>query len=108
MKPQEKTPNFPCDDILRYLLHALPKSAYNFHEHDSLLENKPDQELNEDEKNEAWNSYLAELQGNRFQLQNNNLTAANNQVLAAFGKSPVSPEFMKLYQDMVSSNDMPQ
>ena len=101
MKPQEKTPNFPSDDVLRYLLHAVPKSAYNFHEHDSLLENKPDQELNEDEKNEAWNSYLAELQGNRYQLQNNNPNA-NNQGMAAFGKNAISGDFLKLYQDMVS------
>ncbi|XP_070500734.1 transcriptional regulator ATRX homolog isoform X2 [Chironomus tepperi] len=102
LKPQEKTPNFPSDDILRYLLHALPKSAYNFHEHDSLLENKPDQELNEDEKNEAWNSYLAELQGNRHQLQSNNPNA-NSQLLGAFGKSPISADFMKLYQDMMGT-----
>jgi hypothetical protein len=65
------------------------------------LENKPDQELNEDEKNEAWNSYLAELQGNRYQLQNNNPNA-NNQGLGTFGKSPISADFLKLYQDMVS------
>ncbi|CAH1707995.1 unnamed protein product [Chironomus riparius] len=99
LKPQEKTPNFPCDDILRYLIHALPKSAYNFHEHDSLLENKPDQELNEDEKNEAWNSYLAELQGNRHQLQNNN---PNNQLMGAFGKSQMPADFMNLYNLMQS------
>ena len=81
------------------MIHALPKSAYNFHEHDSLLENKPDQELNEDEKNEAWNSYLAELQGNRHQLQNNN---PNNQLMGTFGKNPMTTDFMNLYQNMAS------
>lgn len=104
LKPQERTPNFPDDDILRYLLHAHPKSAYTFHEHDSLLENKPEQELNEDEKNEAWNSYLAELQGNRHQLQNMNSTmSANNQNMGVFGKNVITQDFLKVYQDMVSS-----
>lgn len=83
-------------------MHALPKSAYNFHEHDSLLENKPEQELNEDEKNEAWNSYLQELQGNRTQLQNMNNSMTANATLATFGNRPISNDFLKLYQDMVS------
>lgn len=37
---------------------------YKYHEHDSLLENKVEQELSEQEKNEAWTAYERDLQMN--------------------------------------------
>lgn len=54
---QRPTPALPQDEILRKLLFAYPDKIYKFHEHDSLLENKADEELSEAEKQEAWKLY---------------------------------------------------
>jgi hypothetical protein len=51
------TPQLPQDDILRRLLYMHPDKVYKYHEHDSLLENKLEEELSEEEKREAWKSY---------------------------------------------------
>lgn len=51
----------PADDILAHLLKNFPHQVYKYHEHDSLLENKLEQELSEQDKKEAWDNYeLAE------------------------------------------------
>lgn len=58
-------PNMPDDELLKALLHEYPNIAYKYLEHDMLLENKPDQKLNEDEIKEAWALYKKEShQGN--------------------------------------------
>lgn len=44
----------PKDGILAHLLRKYPNMIFNYHEHDSLLANKEDEELNEREKTEAW------------------------------------------------------
>lgn len=54
---QRETPIMPHDNVLKYLLKNYDKQIFKYHEHDSLLENKPEQDLNEDEKQEAWDSY---------------------------------------------------
>lgn len=93
--------NFPKDDqVLQYLLHSHPDAAHNFHLHDSLLENKPDEDLDEDEKKEAWNSYVAEStnSANRFAnaLQNN---ANLNLQASLFGKPG---DYSKYYHEIQS------
>lgn len=50
-------PNRPADDLLAYLLHNYPNRVYKFHEHDSLLERKTEQDLSEEEKANAWATY---------------------------------------------------
>lgn len=54
----------PKDAVLKYLLHNHQTQAFTYHDHDSLLENKPDQDLNDDEIKEAWQMYESELLGN--------------------------------------------
>lgn len=56
-------PNMPVDDILKKLLHLHPDKAFKYHDHDSLLENKPEQDLNEDEIKEAWMNYEQDMKG---------------------------------------------
>lgn len=56
-------PQMPSDSILKYLVYSRPLQAYKYHVHDSLLENKPDEGLNEDDIKEAWDIYERELQG---------------------------------------------
>lgn len=55
------TPNVPKDDLLAQLLMQFPKLVYKYHEHDSLLENKGEEELSEQEKNDAWALYEADV-----------------------------------------------
>ncbi|XP_031623433.1 transcriptional regulator ATRX homolog isoform X2 [Contarinia nasturtii] len=63
-KPNMKdrqTPNVPKDDLLASLLMQFPQMVYKYHEHDSLLENKGEEELSEQEKNDAWAAYEADV-----------------------------------------------
>ncbi|XP_035793138.1 transcriptional regulator ATRX-like isoform X2 [Anopheles albimanus] len=59
-----ETPIRPADDLLASLLHNFPNKIFKYHEHDSLLENKPEQDLSEEEKKEAWAAYEREIQNN--------------------------------------------
>lgn len=59
-----ETPILPADDLLASLLRNHPDCAFKYHEHDSLLENKPEQDLSEDDKREAWAAYEREIQNN--------------------------------------------
>lgn len=52
-----ETPNYPKDGLLAHLLRNYPHMVYKYHEHDSLLENKNEQDLSEEEKAEAWKQY---------------------------------------------------
>lgn len=47
----------PADRLLATLVHNLPNIIFKYHVHDSLLENKPDQDLSEADKREAWLEY---------------------------------------------------
>lgn len=47
-------PMLPKDNLLAHLLRKYPNMIYKYLEHDTLLANKTDEELNDVEKNEAW------------------------------------------------------
>lgn len=55
-------PDCPQDSILASLLLNYPSLVYKYHEHDSLLENKVEQELSEQEKQDAWAAYERDQQ----------------------------------------------
>ena len=59
-------PRIPVDEVLKHLVHNLPNQAFKYHDHESLLENKPEQDLNEEEISEAWQLY--EQESNRSNL----------------------------------------
>lgn len=63
-----ETPVMPRDDVLKFLLSNYQQQIFKYHEHDSLLENKPEQDLSEAEKQEAWDLYENEqrAQANRM------------------------------------------
>ncbi|XP_055858931.1 transcriptional regulator ATRX homolog [Episyrphus balteatus] len=61
---ERPVPVFPQDQILANLLLNSPELVYKYHEHDSLLENKMEQELSEQEKADAWVAYEKDLQMN--------------------------------------------
>lgn len=47
----------PADLLLANLVHTFPNIIFKYHIHDSLLENKPEEDLSEEEKREAWLEY---------------------------------------------------
>lgn len=83
----------PTDDVLKYLLHKFPEQAFNYHNHDSLLENKPEQDLNDEEINEAWQLYEAESKGPIARV---GMPSAND---------PLRPDFLSNMNYMPSTMD---
>ncbi|XP_063222750.1 transcriptional regulator ATRX homolog isoform X2 [Bacillus rossius redtenbacheri] len=57
------TPMLPKDRLLAELLKEHEKIIETYHEHDSLLENKEEEELNEEERKAAWDDYENEKKG---------------------------------------------
>lgn len=53
----QPTPVRPVDNILASLLRNFKSLVYKYHEHDSLLENNSAEDLNEQEKADAWEAY---------------------------------------------------
>lgn len=60
---ERPAPQIPSDNVLKLLIRNHPLRAFKYHVHDSLLENKPEQDLNEDDQREAWEMFEMELQG---------------------------------------------
>lgn len=56
-KGERKQPILPKDIMLAALLKKYPDRIYKYHEHDSLLENKPDEELSKKEIEAAWKTF---------------------------------------------------
>ncbi|XP_049533839.1 transcriptional regulator ATRX homolog isoform X1 [Anopheles darlingi] len=54
------TPNLPKDRLFAELLQRFDKLIYKYHEHDSLLENKEEETLNEEERKAAWEEFEQE------------------------------------------------
>lgn len=57
------TPIVPKDRMLAELTIQRKEWIVTFHEHDSLLENKSDEELNENERKAAWEDFENEKRG---------------------------------------------
>ncbi|XP_036435918.1 transcriptional regulator ATRX-like isoform X1 [Colossoma macropomum] len=56
-----KTHNsLPSDKVLAVLLQQCGQSIVSFHEHDSLLDHRKEEELSVEERKEAWEEYQAE------------------------------------------------
>lgn len=50
-------PLVPKDVLLAELLQSRKDYIFKYHEHQTLLENKEDEELNEEERKAAWEEY---------------------------------------------------
>ncbi|XP_006136250.1 transcriptional regulator ATRX isoform X2 [Pelodiscus sinensis] len=70
-KKKRDTPMLPKDTILAELLQIHKEHIVGYHEHDSLLDHKEEEELTEEERKAAWAEYEAEKKGltMRFNLQ---------------------------------------
>lgn len=62
IEPEEErpVPNLPKDRLFAELLKKYEKLLYKYHEHDSLLENKEEETLNEEERKAAWEEFEQE------------------------------------------------
>ncbi|XP_065095498.1 transcriptional regulator ATRX homolog [Ochlerotatus camptorhynchus] len=62
IEPEEArpTPNLPKDRLFAELLKKFDVLLYKYHEHDSLLENKEEETLNEEERKAAWDEFEQE------------------------------------------------
>ncbi|XP_074064745.1 transcriptional regulator ATRX isoform X2 [Macrotis lagotis] len=59
-KKKRDTPVLPKDTILAELLQIHKEHIVGYHEHDSLLDHKEEEELTEEERKAAWAEYEAE------------------------------------------------
>ncbi|XP_055698952.1 transcriptional regulator ATRX homolog isoform X2 [Phlebotomus papatasi] len=59
LEPEEprETPRLPKDRLFADMLTKYEDVIYKYHEHDSLLENKEEETLNEEERRAAWEEY---------------------------------------------------
>ncbi|XP_043266891.1 transcriptional regulator ATRX-like [Venturia canescens] len=62
----EKTLNLPKDRLLADIFLQYKQCVFNYHEHDSLLENQAGEELDEEERKQAWLEYEEEKKGKRI------------------------------------------
>ena len=60
---ERPTLNLPKDRLLAEIFLKYKDSVENYHEHDSLLENKAEEELDEEERKQAWLEYEEEKKG---------------------------------------------
>uniref|UniRef100_A0A336K786 CSON004121 protein n=1 Tax=Culicoides sonorensis TaxID=179676 RepID=A0A336K786_CULSO len=59
-EPPSETPLLPKDRLFADILSEYPHLIYRYHEHDSLLENKEEETLDEAERKAAWEEYNTE------------------------------------------------
>uniref|UniRef100_A0AAQ4NXQ7 DNA helicase n=1 Tax=Gasterosteus aculeatus aculeatus TaxID=481459 RepID=A0AAQ4NXQ7_GASAC len=60
-KSKRTTSVLPKDKILAQLLQTCKDQIVSFHEHESLLDHKQEEELSEAERKDAWDEYKAEV-----------------------------------------------
>ncbi|XP_044263251.1 transcriptional regulator ATRX homolog isoform X2 [Tribolium madens] len=83
-KPGERPiPLVPKDVLLGELLQKFEDRIYKYHEHQTLLENKEAEGLNEEERKAAWEEFENEKKQRHNYLGNSYLRAANVQVALA-------------------------
>ncbi|KAL5011678.1 hypothetical protein ScPMuIL_010229 [Solemya velum] len=75
-RKERPTPVLPKDNLLAELLKTKKEWIVGYHEHDSLLENKVDETLTEEERKAAWTDYEEEKKGVRLNVQQGKFNAS--------------------------------
>lgn len=57
---ERPAPNVPSDRVLGTLLQKYPDYVFSYHEHDKLLQNQEDEELDDSEREAAWQEFEME------------------------------------------------
>lgn len=112
----EKTLNLPKDRLLADILLQYKHCVFNYHEHDSLLENQAGEELDEEERQQAWLEYEEEKKGRRIlpptpfvNYQNELFMQQTNLILAQQNAALTNPAMMLDYENIrkMMSKDYP-
>ncbi|XP_011702386.1 PREDICTED: transcriptional regulator ATRX [Wasmannia auropunctata] len=81
---ERPTLNLPKDRLLAEIFLKFKDIVENYHEHDSLLENKAEEELDEEERKQAWLEYEEEKKGKPPINPMLNATYQNNLLLQQY------------------------
>ncbi|XP_071425634.1 transcriptional regulator ATRX isoform X2 [Pithys albifrons albifrons] len=87
-KKKRDTPMLPKDTILAELLQINKEYIVGYHEHDSLLDHKEEEELTEEERKAAWAEYEAEKKGMTMRF---NMPAGTNMIPTNFNSQTYIP-----------------
>ncbi|XP_070773018.1 transcriptional regulator ATRX-like [Enoplosus armatus] len=109
-KSKRTTSVVPKDTVLAQLLQTCKDQIVSFHEHESLLDHKQDEELSEAERKAAWAEYEAESNPANLPVSSSLSTLemkTNEQLLELLNKSRanVSVAFMSLQRMRSHSNE---
>ncbi|KAK5859198.1 hypothetical protein PBY51_003282 [Eleginops maclovinus] len=87
-KSKRSTSVLPKDKVLTQLLQTSKGHIVSFHEHESLLDHKQEEELSEAERKDAWAEYEAESSTPAAAMTQDTLeTKTNEQLVALLNKS---------------------
>uniref|UniRef100_A0A8C3DN93 Transcriptional regulator ATRX n=1 Tax=Corvus moneduloides TaxID=1196302 RepID=A0A8C3DN93_CORMO len=87
-KKKRDTPMLPKDTILAELLQINKEYIVGYHEHDSLLDHKEEEELTEEERKAAWAEYEAEKKGMTMRF---NMPTGTNMIPTNFNSQTYIP-----------------
>ncbi|XP_053988590.1 transcriptional regulator ATRX homolog isoform X1 [Hylaeus volcanicus] len=82
---EKPTLNLPKDRVLAEIFLKYKNFVENYHEHDSLLENKTEEELDEEERKQAWLEYEEEKKGKPMQMYPTVAPISNSAFLNHYG-----------------------
>ncbi|XP_050452234.1 transcriptional regulator ATRX-like isoform X1 [Cataglyphis hispanica] len=97
---EKPTLNLPKDRLLAEIFLKYKDVVENYHEHDSLLENKAEEELDEEERKQAWLEYEEEKKGRPPMNPMLNVAYQNNMLLQQYNMMMNSGQTGLIPQDM--------
>ncbi|XP_011860060.1 PREDICTED: transcriptional regulator ATRX [Vollenhovia emeryi] len=97
---EKPTLNLPKDRLLAEIFLKFKDFVENYHEHDSLLENKAEEELDEEERKQAWLEYEEEKKGRPLN------TIINPMANTAYQNNMLLQQYMMM--NSVQPNILPQ
>ncbi|XP_029663032.1 transcriptional regulator ATRX homolog [Formica exsecta] len=97
---EKPTLNLPKDRLLAEIFLKYKDVVENYHEHDSLLENKAEEELDEEERKQAWLEYEEEKKGKPPMNPMLNMAYQNNMLLQQYNMMMNTGQTGLMPQDM--------
>ncbi|KAM8898572.1 transcriptional regulator ATRX-like isoform 2-T2 [Spinachia spinachia] len=107
-KSKRTTSVLPKDKILAQLLQTCKDQIVSFHEHESLLDHKQEEELSEAERKDAWDEYKAESSKPPASVIQNPLDTKTNEELVDMlnrSRADVALAFLSMQKTMSHTID---
>ncbi|XP_072483947.1 transcriptional regulator ATRX-like [Notamacropus eugenii] len=101
-KKKRDTPMLPKDTILAELLRIHKEYIVGYHEHDSLLDHKEEEELTEEERKAAWEEYEAEKKGLSFHFTFPGVTFSSESQFVPFDMEALSSMNFQQLEDLIN------